>query len=363
MYEDDREPARPEETGGSGGAGRTVRTGGAGRGAEAVRRAVLDHVLGLIAGAPWSEQLVLRGSAAMLAWAGTAARPPGDLDFVVLPFPGIPVDRLDPYPYLDRIGLLQQWPEAADGAAGYEIWTDGEAEHETRGLRAAVPPEGLRWEFGPEEGEPDPRDPGPPYGDLLDLLRRRPEAAPGVLLAADRAREEGNWAYAGAGGGLPGVRLRIPWQARGLPPGELQLDFAQDERFPEPPVLTAVPRGDGGGPAVVRTASRALSLAWKLRWLHTDATADGWPQAKDLYDAVLLAEDGCTALSPRLLRTVLGPARARAGLRPDALRVREADWAAFRADHPGARGTAEQWRARLGTALAPVLAGPAPRRP
>ncbi|OKI31186.1 nucleotidyl transferase AbiEii/AbiGii toxin family protein [Streptomyces sp. CB03911] len=316
-------------------------------------------MLGLIAGAPWSEQLVLRGSAAMLAWAGDAARPPGDLDFVVLPFLGTPVDQLDPYPYLDRIGLLQQWPEAAAGAAGYEIWTDGEAEHETRGLRAAVPPEGLCWELGPDEGEPDPRDPGPPYGDLLDLLRRRPEAAPGVLLAAGGAREEGNWAYAGEDGGLPGVRLRIPWQARGLPPGELQLDFAQDERFPEPPVLTAVPRGDGGAPAVVRTASRALSLAWKLRWLHTDATVDGRPQAKDLYDAVLLAEDGRTELSPRLLRTVLGPTPARApgGFRPQDLRVREADWAAFRADHPGVRGPAEQWLARLGTALARVPAG------
>ncbi|MCX5209414.1 nucleotidyl transferase AbiEii/AbiGii toxin family protein [Kitasatospora sp. NBC_00240] len=210
------------------------------------------------------------------------------------------------------------------------------------------------------EPRPLPGDPGPPYGDLLDLLRRRPEAAPGVLLAADRAREEGNWAYATVDGGLPGVRLRIPWQAPGLPPGELQLDFAQDERFPEPPVLTAVPRGDGGAPAVVRTASRALSLAWKLRWLHTDATVDGRPQAKDLYDAVLLAEDGRTALPPRLLRTVLGPTRARApeNFRPETLRVREEDWAAFRADHPWLRGPAERWLDRLGTALAPVLAGP-----
>ncbi|MFF3594153.1 nucleotidyl transferase AbiEii/AbiGii toxin family protein [Kitasatospora indigofera] len=351
MYDDHRDGDRPGGTGGAAGTAGTYR---------AVRRAVLDHVLALIARAPWSEQLVLRGSAAMLAWAGAAARPPGDLDFVVLPLLGTPVDRLDPYPYLDRIGRVQQWPEAADGAAGYEIWTDGEAEYETRGLRAAVPPEGLGWEAGPDEDEPDPRDPGPPYGDLLDLLGRWPEAAPGVLLAADRAREEGNWTYAGEDGGLPGVRLRIPWQGPGLPPGELQLDFAQDERFPEPPVLTAVPRGDGGAPAVVRTASRALSLAWKLRWLHTDATVGDRPQAKDLYDAVLLAEDGRTALSPRLLRTVLGPTPARApgGFRPQDLRVREADWAAFRADHPGVRGPAEQWLARLGTALARGPAGP-----
>ncbi|MET9613695.1 nucleotidyl transferase AbiEii/AbiGii toxin family protein [Kitasatospora indigofera] len=98
--------------------GATGRSGGTGGPNQAVRRAVLDRVPALIAHAPWSEQLVLRGSAAMLAWAGAAPRPPGDLDFVVLPLLGTPVDRLDPYPYLDRIGRVQQWPEAAGGAAG-----------------------------------------------------------------------------------------------------------------------------------------------------------------------------------------------------------------------------------------------------
>ncbi|MFJ1549686.1 hypothetical protein [Streptomyces sp. NPDC088246] len=85
------------------------------------------------------------------------------------------------------------------------------------------------------------------------------------------------------------------------------MDFAQDERLPRAPVWTACPRGDGGPPTPVRTASPGLSLAWKLLWLAEDQEAEGRPAAKNLYDAVLLAEHPSTRLSPRLLRTVLGP--------------------------------------------------------
>jgi hypothetical protein len=40
-------------------------------------RLALDHILGLVAGAPCGESLILRGSMTMLAWAGDRARPPG----------------------------------------------------------------------------------------------------------------------------------------------------------------------------------------------------------------------------------------------------------------------------------------------
>ena len=39
------------------------------------------------------------------------------------------------------------------------------------------------------------------------------------------------------------------------------------------------------GDAVLRVASMETSLAWKMLWLHTD----GYPQGKDLFDAVLLS--------------------------------------------------------------------------
>ncbi|MFZ4160536.1 nucleotidyl transferase AbiEii/AbiGii toxin family protein [Streptomyces griseoincarnatus] len=57
------------------------------RGADwrAARRRALDLVLAAVAGSPWADTLVLRGSVLMAAWFGDAAREPGDLDFVVVP--------------------------------------------------------------------------------------------------------------------------------------------------------------------------------------------------------------------------------------------------------------------------------------
>ena len=291
----------------------------------------------------------------MPAWVGCRAREPADLDFVVLPGLGAPVDPLDPHPYVDRIDAVQQWPEAFDGAAGYEIWADGEEEWETRGLRPRVPPEGLRW-----EADPAPWDPDSLHDDLVDLVRRRPGAASGVVLDADGARRDRNWGYAYGGYGAAGVRILVPWRSEGVPGGEVQLDFAVDEGVPQPPVWTLVPRGDGGAPSVVRTAGRELSLAWKLLWLHTDAATGDGPRCKDLYDAVLLAEDARTRLSPRLLRRVLRGSSP--GTAPDVLGAAPvppdaAEWAAFQADHPAARGTAQDWVRRLATALAPMSAG------
>ena len=208
----------------------------------------------------------------------------------------MPIGPLHPYPYVDELATVQQSPEAADGAARPEIWTD--EEFGTGGQRAHVPPpEGLHWIVAPAARNSD----GPP-GELLALVRAHPDAAPGVRLDAEGAREDGRLGLPSADT-TPGVRLVVPWHAEGLP-GEVSLDFARDERLPEAPVLTAVPRGDGGPPAVLLTSSRALSLAWKLLWLQADAAAGGRARGKDLYDAVLLAEAPGTTLSPRLLRRV-----------------------------------------------------------
>ncbi|MER5911436.1 nucleotidyl transferase AbiEii/AbiGii toxin family protein [Streptomyces sp. NPDC001982] len=311
-------------------------------------RAALDHVLALIADAPWSDTLVLRGSMAMPAWAGDAAREPGDLDWVVLE-DDVLVDPLDPYPYVD-LETVQQWPEAADGAARYEIWR--EEEFGTGGQRPHLPPEGLHWLLAGEESAEQQA----PYGDLLDRVRRHPEAAPGVLLDAEAADRDGTWTYAEYD--TPGVRLLIPWHAEGGVSGTVQLDFARDELLPEAPVWTRVPRGDGGAPVVVRTASRELSLAWKVLWVHTDRRTAGLAQGKDVYDAVLLAEAPATGLSPRLLRRVLR--RTLGGeadtFGPDAVADWRVDWDAFRAEHPWVRGTGREWLDRLVRALEPVLA-------
>lgn len=323
------------------------------------RRASLDHLLRLVADAPWSGTLVLRGSMVMPAWVGDAARPPGDLDWVVLE-ERVGVDALDPFPYVDRIDVVQQWPEAADGAARYEMWTY--EEFGTGGQRPLLPPEGLHWLC-----EEEAADTGPPYADLLERVARQPEAAPGLVLDAENARVDGTWTYAEYD--TPGVRLLIPWRADRLPPGEVRLDFARDELLPEPPVWTLIPRGDGGHPTPVRTASRELSLAWKLLWLYTDSRDGRRAQGKDLYDAVLLAEagpEGALPLPPRLLRKVFDraatPADGRA-LDPAAVLRWDVDWAAFQERHPAVRGTAEDWLRRLAGALAPLTGERAFRAP
>lgn len=307
------------------------------------QRAAMDHVLALIADAPWSGSLVLRGSMVMPAWVGSAAREPVDLDWVVLEGTA-GIDPLDPYPYVDRLDTVQQWPEAAGGAARYEIWSY--EEFDTGGQRPVLPPEGLHWMHDRRA-----TGAGPPWLDLLDRVEQWPEAAPGVLLAAKKARVDGTWTYAEYD--TPGVRLLIPWHAEGVSSGEVRLDFARDEQLPECPVWTLVPRGDGGRPTAVRTASRELSLAWKLLWLHTDSRDGRRARGKDLYDAVLLAEAEGTRLSPRLLRRVLGR-RADAGVddfSAAAVARWDVDWAGFRKASPWVTGTAEDWLRRLGRAL------------
>lgn len=301
---------------------------------DGAHRAVLDHLLGLVAESRCADTLVLRGSLTMPAWVGEQARPPGDIDWVVRPLAFVPRDDRDPYPYLPRLDPVQHWPEAAHGAARNEIWTF--EEFETGGQHPRLPPEGLGWLSAVEELDR-------PHDELLELVARQPYADSGIRLDAEAADRDATWGYTEYGDsyGGAGVRLHIPWHAPDGSAGSVQLDFAYDERLPEPPVLTAVPRRDGRPPAALWTASRELSLAWKLQWLCTDQAEKGVSAAKDLYDAVLLAELDGIRVSRHLRRLVLGTAV----LSPDAVR----SWAI---DGPVPSGAdAGPWLVRLAGAV------------
>ncbi|NUP52655.1 MAG: nucleotidyl transferase AbiEii/AbiGii toxin family protein [Catenulispora sp.] len=259
----------------------------------------------------------------MTAWCGDSARAPEDLDFIAVDETR-PVDALDPYPFVE-LEFVQQWPEVADGAGRYEMWRD--EEFATGGQKPRVPPEGLQW-VTDEDWLPSV-----PYGDLVDRVRREPDAGGGVRLDADQIEECNGWTYAYST--MAGVRLVIPWRADGLE-GRVQVDFAQDETLPQAPRWTRIPRSDGGQ-SVVLAASPELSLAWKLMWLVGDTRQAGVSRGKDLYDAVLLAELPGVAPMGTLTRDAL-----------DAVRV---DWAAFSARYPQVRGTSEVWKRRLASAL------------
>lgn len=266
------------------------------------QRMALDHVLCLVAGATCGESLVLRGSMTMLAWVGDRARTPGDLDWVVRPPAVLPVDDLSPYPFVDRLDVAQLSPEVAHGAGHYKMWTF--EEFDTGGFAPRLPPEGLHW-VDAEELRYGER----PHLDVLDLVRKEPRTDCGMVFDPDAATVDATWGYAyesadGADSGR--VRITLPWRTADEC-GSIQLDFAYDERLPDPPIFTAVPRGDGGPPTVVWSASRELSLAWKVQWLAADQASDGHVAGKDLYDAVLLAELDGMRLPDRLRRTLLRP--------------------------------------------------------
>ncbi|MYS81007.1 nucleotidyl transferase AbiEii/AbiGii toxin family protein [Embleya scabrispora] len=328
----------------------------------AARRRALEHTLRLCTEGPSAGALVLRGSMPLTAWLGAAAREPGDLDWVVSRSPIRPVQPLGPHPHVPHRAVVQQWPEVFAGAGAADLWCD--EEFDTRGIRVCPPPEGTAWvqvesccddEWDGEWDEPyddEWDDVGEsPHHELVDALNECPDAGAGVVLDGGYARVEGGGSYgADADGGGRGVRLIIPWRADGLPEGTIQVDYAFDESMPEPARWTAIPRAGGGPPVVAPVASRALSLAWKLRWLRRDA-AEGGVFAKDLYDAVLLAESPHTRLRPELLGRVVGGVPITAG---EIATWPVPDWDRFRIEHPSARGAQAVWSTRLGRALGPI---------
>ncbi|MGC0415678.1 nucleotidyl transferase AbiEii/AbiGii toxin family protein [Embleya sp. AB8] len=320
------------------------------------RRTALAHTLRLCLAGPSGDALVLRGSVPLTAWLGAAAREPGDLDWVVSPSWVRPVDTFDPHPYVSGHAQVQHWPEVFAGAGAGDLWCD--EEFDTRGVRACPPPEGTHWLR--EEGSPDDDDHGlsedgdellgAPDDELRAALARCPDAGGGVVLDGNGVRWDPIGSYGGGDyAGMGGVRLTIPWHADGLPGGTVAVDYALGEPLPEPPRWTVIPGADGP-PVAVSAVTPALSLAWKLHWLRTDAADERGAGAKDLYDAVLLAESPHPPPTPELLRRVLGTEPVAAG---EIGGWAVPDWARFRAGQPGVRGGVESWLGRLARALEP----------
>ncbi|TQM78522.1 nucleotidyltransferase AbiEii toxin of type IV toxin-antitoxin system [Saccharothrix saharensis] len=180
---------------------------------------------------------------------------------------------------------------------------------------------------------------GPEARAMLAGLVAAIGADPGPGLRADQVVAEHIWTYER----VPGRRLVFPFDVAGLPQGAVQVDLVFNEDLPDAPVTVEVPpRGTR-----VLAASPALSLAWKLQWLVTDL----YPQGKDLYDAVLLAER--TSVPLELVRDLIRPelgAEADGFTWASVLDL-DVDWDNFRAEHPGVGGDARPWLRRLADAL------------
>jgi hypothetical protein len=158
---------------------------------------------------------------------------------------------------------------------------------------------------------------------------------------ADKIVTDDIWTYDRA----PGVRIVFPWSVSGIAQGSVQMDLVFEEELWIEPEWTPVT--SSGDPIRVRAATRELALAWKLMWLESDIH----PQGKDLYDAVMLAEQ--TALSFELLEKALRAAGLPPAhpIEPDFPLRWDIDWENFTQEYPQVAGTAEEWQKRLKLAL------------
>ncbi|WP_422741149.1 nucleotidyl transferase AbiEii/AbiGii toxin family protein [Micromonospora sp. WMMD754] len=243
----------------------------AGRRWYAARRTAMRHMLNVIADTPWAAHLVLRGSVTMSAWFGSAAREPGDVDFVVTP-----------------PSMSAQSDEAEALLAG-----------------------------------------------ILAALRDRP----GAGLDPDHVQTSDIWTYERA----DGRRLVLPCVTDDGLTASVQADFVFNEHLPLRPTTIRL----DGVDRPLRAASAEMSLAWKLMWLATDM----YPQGKDLYDAVLLAEH--TAVDLGLVRDLLRPELGAEAddFTADSVLAWDVDWDNFVDEYPDVTSDAEAWRRRLAIAL------------
>jgi hypothetical protein len=180
---------------------------------------------------------------------------------------------------------------------------------------------------------------------LVDAVFARP-APPGVELIRTGVATDDIWTYERA----PGRRVVFPWRVAGLPGGAVQVDVVFRETLAESDRRVPIPAADGGCISV-RAAGPAQSLAWKLAWLATDS----YPQGKDLYDAVLIAERFplSRAVLERTFRLAeTGPLP---GTTSEFLSSWNVDWDNFVAEYPWIGGTADDWLARLAKALGPTF--------
>ncbi|MGC3970387.1 MAG: nucleotidyl transferase AbiEii/AbiGii toxin family protein [Pirellulales bacterium] len=149
------------------------------------------------------------------------------------------------------------------------------------------------------------------------------------------------WTYDRA----PGKRLTVAWKLGALPAGTAQADFVFAEELPERPISLRYGTIDGRT-FDVRTVTHALSLRWKLEWLNSD----GYPQGKDLYDAVLLAE------SPRLTkddrqRILQSVFRTRPLNQAFQVPSWSTDWQQFQEEYPHIEGGEATWLRRFADAM------------
>lgn len=216
----------------------------------------------------------------------------------------------------------------------------------------------LRTYLGPAAREPGDMDwvvqpetitPASLLGQqILQSIRALVEDAqtvPGTEIRWGRFAEDDIWLYSRS----PGKRITATWLAPELPAGDVQMDFVFGEELWAPPIDLTLTLFHGAKINVF-AASPAQSLAWKIMWLQEDNYAQG----KDLYDAVLLAENFQLPQEMRDKLTLICRPYGRIPFEEWSNHW-HIDWENFQLEYPTVPGTAEDWVLRLGRALSPEL--------
>lgn len=173
------------------------------------------------------------------------------------------------------------------------------------------------------------------FAGILSALRHRP----GAGLDPDQVQTTDIWTYERA----DGRRLALPFATDDGLTGSVQADFVFNEHLPLEPAMIRL----DGVDRLVPAASAEMALAWKVMWLATDR----YPQGKDLYDVVLLAEN--TTVSLELVRELLRPELGAEAdnFTAEAVLAWDVDWDNFTDEYPGIPGDVETWKRRLALAL------------
>lgn len=185
------------------------------------------------------------------------------------------------------------------GSAVMRAWF-GDAAREPGDLDFVVTPRSITFE-------------SPRAQQLIDDVVRAVAEDPGPGVWAGGAETSHIWTYER----VPGRRIVFPFTVDGLPDGAVQIDLVFNEELPIAPEPVEV------AGTILLAAGQELSLAWKLQWLVTDR----YPQAKDLYDAALLAER--TTVNTGLVIELLEPELRERALdfdRKSVLAIDGVDW-------------------------------------
>jgi hypothetical protein len=174
---------------------------------------------------------------------------------------------------------------------------------------------------------------------LLAGLKAAVRTVADAGLRPDQITESAIWTYERA----DGRRLVVPLSTPDTPDGRVQLDVVFGERLPLDPEVVLLSEVDGP----LLAASAPLSLAWKLLWLSTDM----YPQGKDLYDAVLLAEH--TTVDRALVRDLIRPELGDFAdtFTAESVLSWAVDWSNFTDEYEHVTGTRDAWLRRLALAL------------